>query len=327
MRRDIHLDISEIAAFGTGPRSEQCDETLRHLLKCRDCRNLLPMPTAKEFWRSVLEDRARSQAEERTDSPLSRIVSLSQGFGRLDAFLRPTRSGAFAVMLFLAVAGFSMLLMFGPPDQTGEDTVSQVKDTYIPAYRSEETPVTSNVEGPTNADTGAESRVEISKSSRLSRERQVESKRSVVISGKRKSRLPVNSAIKSMKRSETRGSGTSCGENSTVGFVIDSTGSGPRLHWGKVPGANSYTVYLSDLDERLIDQFETESATSYVSSAKLEPETTYKWKLVVSLKGGRTILATSQNFRPVDLQENKRGTSITLRKKRAASVRCSEDKQ
>lgn len=321
MRRDLHLDITEIAAFGTGPRSEQCDETLRHLLKCRDCRSLLPLPTTKEFWRSVLEDRPQSPGKERKELLFSRTISWLSG--RLDAFPPPARVTAGAALLFFAIAAFSMLLMFGRPYQTDEGSVAQVSDIYSPLVRPDNAFETSEPESAANGQVSTESRVDVAKTSTSSSPRKGESKLSLGSLEARK--LPVKPGNKSLNRSETRGSGTACGATLPVRFEITSTELGMRLNWEKVPGAVSYTAYLSDLDERLIDQFETESENSYLTKSKLVPEITYKWKLVVSLKGGRTMVVTSRNFRSGDIEHNDRQSS-QLRRKTVASVRCTEVK-
>ncbi len=323
MRRDLHLDISEIAAFGTGPRSEQCDETLRHLLKCRDCRSLLPLPTTKELWRSVLEERGQAQTEDTNESLYSRIASISQLVGRIGSLPRLTRPTAVAAVLFLAIAGFSMLLMFGRIAKTDDGTMAQVGEKLPAPVSSGETPTRTDVEAASNPDSSIESRVEAAKRSNSpARKRQVDRKHTPERVNRNFSE---RAAIKSLKQSDTRGSGSSCGESSISRLEISSIESGIRVDWEKVTGAISYTLYLSDLDERLIDQFETESQTSYITTAILDPDTAYKWKLVIGLQGGRTLVATSRNFRLTDLKEN--GRSITLRRKTAASVRCTEDKQ
>lgn len=325
MRRDLHLDISEIVAFGTRPRSEQCDETLRHLLKCPDCRSLLPLPTTKDLWRSVLEDRGPSQAEDTNESLFSLVASVSRLFSRTSSLPLLTRSTAVAAVLFLTIVGFSMLLMFERTAEKDDGTIAQVGEKFPAAVNSGETFMRSDLESASNPDMSTESQAEDVKPTKppaTKREPERKYKAGIMNRG-----LPGDHAIKSLNRSETRGSGTPCGENSTVGLEISAIESGVRINWGKVTGAMSYTLYLSDLDEKLIDQFESESETSYITIARLDPETTYKWKLVVTLKGGRTILATSRNFRLGDLKENEGGRNIVLRKKTAASVRCTEGRE
>ena len=54
------------------------------------------------------------------------------------------------------------------------------------------------------------------------------------------------------------------------------------LKWKKVDGATGYHVYISDDDEILVDEYETDQ-TSYVFKKPLDPEKNYIWKMVIEL--------------------------------------------
>ena len=106
-----------------------------------------------------------------------------------------------------------------------------------------------------------------------------------------------------------------------IDFEARKTEDGLRLTWGKVPNAVSYSVYLSDLDERLIDQFETADKTTYLVTIPLDTETVYRWKLIATVKNGERIVSESQNFRIGGSRP------IPVRRRTAAAVRCVEGKQ
>lgn len=328
MRRSLHLDMSEIATFFTRPKSEQCDETVRHLLKCRDCRSLLTMPTTKEFWRAVLEDRVRRQEDEASESLISRIRSRLSLLGEFGARFQPSQSATVVAVLFLLIIGFSLsALMFGRREGTDDHMLAQAPGRQTTFTSSVEEPLAAGSGAPDPAEVVNEPRRDIENES-IGTERRANSGRHLSEPGTKRRASQQVSSIWSLNRSETRGSGTLCGEGVPVSLEMNATELGLKLNWGKVPQAISYTVYLSDLEERLIDQFETPGENSYVTTRQLDPETIYRWKLVVDLKDGRKILATSRNFRfRNSYLEIEQKQSFQKRKLLPTNVRCMEGKK
>ena len=100
------------------------------------------------------------------------------------------------------------------------------------------------------------------------------------------------------------------------------------LKWGRIAGAISYNVYLSDLDEKLIDSFETADETSHLVTAELEKETVYRLRLIAKLENGERVVSESRNFRISNpAKDSQSAGDLTTRKRTAASVRCVEVKQ
>ena len=76
------------------------------------------------------------------------------------------------------------------------------------------------------------------------------------------------------------------------------------LKWKRVKNAAKYHLYVSDDEEILIDEFETQEETFYILKKTLDPQKTYKWKVVVTLENGNTIMGYSQKFTVKDIQQN-----------------------
>ena len=136
----------------------------------------------------------------------------------------------------------------------------------------------------------------------------------------------VATKVPEVRNSETRGK-LPCGGQRSVGLEARLTETGLLLRWNKVRGTVKLSVYLSDLDEKLIDHFETVDRTSHLVSAKLENETVYSLRLIVTLESGERIVSESQNFKVGDLTNNAKSIgAVSVQKKTAATVRCVEAK-
>ncbi len=62
-------------------------------------------------------------------------------------------------------------------------------------------------------------------------------------------------------------------------------------------------------------------------SAKLDNETVYKLRMIVTLESGERILSESQTFKVGDLTNNAQSNgAVSVQKKTAATVRCVEAK-
>jgi hypothetical protein len=94
------------------------------------------------------------------------------------------------------------------------------------------------------------------------------------------------------------------------------------IKWKKVLNASKYHLYVSDEDEILLDEYETEQETSYVLKKPLDPQKIYKWKVVVTLEDGKTIVADSQKISIKNLRLDQKN----LKRKKKSDVRCSESK-
>ena len=123
--------------------------------------------------------------------------------------------------------------------------------------------------------------------------------------------------------SATRGSDSSneCGSEGQPDLAIEKIGENIVLKWKKVPKASKYHLYVSDEDEILLDEYETEQETSYVLKKPLDPQKIYKWKVVVTLEDGKTIIADSQKISIKNLRMDQKN----LQRKKKSDVRCSQE--
>jgi len=121
--------------------------------------------------------------------------------------------------------------------------------------------------------------------------------------------------------SATRGVSSKCSENRKVEIELSISKENLVFKWKKVPGAAKYHLYISDDDEILIDEFETESETTFVLNKKLDPLKTYKWKIIITLENGQTIPGPSNKFTVKDFQ-----TKQSKPEKQISDNRCGADK-
>jgi hypothetical protein len=70
----------------------------------------------------------------------------------------------------------------------------------------------------------------------------------------------------------------------------------PTFRWKSVPNVVKYHLYISDNDQILIEEFETEKETSYKLKSLLELDKTYKWKILATLADGKTVNSESITF-------------------------------
>lgn len=60
MSENEHVTKHEIAAFAAKTLSAEKHRTVAgHLLRCGECRSMLPMPTTEEFFRVLLDESVR----------------------------------------------------------------------------------------------------------------------------------------------------------------------------------------------------------------------------------------------------------------------------
>lgn len=72
------------------------------------------------------------------------------------------------------------------------------------------------------------------------------------------------------------------------------------LRWKRVPRAAKYHLYISDDNEVLVNEFETDRDTSYVIKKPLGSAKSYKWKIVITLESGQKLYTEAQDFTAKD---------------------------
>jgi hypothetical protein len=90
------------------------------------------------------------------------------------------------------------------------------------------------------------------------------------------------------------------------------------LRWERVPNAAKYHIYVSDDDQILLDEFETETRSSYTLKKVLDPNKAYRLRIVITLENGQTLSVDALKFSAKDFQSNQK-----VRRGNAKSeVRC-----
>ncbi|MGH9947090.1 MAG: hypothetical protein ACRD6X_07830 [Pyrinomonadaceae bacterium] len=284
------------------------------------------MPTIQEFRRAVFNEPEDLRNPESTDrSIVGRLLAAVWLSTERGLSILPTRSAAVAGLLILATVGFSLLILV--PQFTPTNNEVAAAGDGAETYSSNAVALSSDEpDRRTGSGTEEENRIKERHSNRPPENIDRMSSRG------RDRKLLGSSERSPSKRvladSQTRGSIKPCSESASVVVELGGTETGVRLSWQKVAGALAYTAYLSDLDERLIDQFETGEAMSRSITSNLGPDTTYKWTLIVDLKNGKRIQVTTRNFKPSELiKSSDKIRAVPLRNRSVASiVRCTEDK-
>lgn len=292
-----HLQISDIAVFRQGLLSkEDSRETARHLLVCTDCRNLLPKPSAEEFWNRVITEKDQQLINRR-----SRLRFISEIISSIRHFRPAWQSAAFAGLFILVATGFSLLLLTNRSSQTDHDLLAK-------ASNDEKTDPSAPFAEPPYPSTNGTGKVPVRSPEppKLKPERNIADDRR---------RIGTD-----LRYSATRGSANDCLGQNTLETETTVQGANVRLRWTKVPKAAKYHLYVSDDEEILIDEFESKDATSYTLKKPLDPKKSYRWKVVITLENGETITADSQKLTGGS-GKNSSNSSVSRRK---SVTRCTE---
>lgn len=325
MTSEEHLQTSDILLFRERKLSAT-DHTAatRHLLQCPECRNRLPLPTADELWRAVMG--GEEETLEATGIGAGGTSAKNYLAGKLFG-QQALRNAIFASFLVIAILGFSLFLFMPGGHSENENLVGAVGDTDLHDVIHQVNPDEPIHDEAANTEDSASS----PGSSRLRSETADTKSSKATVDRKKETVQKANKrpfpSTRPPRQAETRGN-VPCGGQRSVGLEARNTEEGLLLKWDKIAGAISYNVYLSDLDERLVDHFETADQTSHVVPTKLNEETVYRLRLIAKLESGERVVSESQNFKIGYLIKGSQSPgNLTIRKKTAASVRCVEVKQ
>lgn len=266
-----HLSTSEVAMFRAN--SSRSIEIGRHLLICKECRAKLRAPSPEEFLNCVFEDTLQFEFQCR------RSVFALPSFSTFSI----ARAAAFAGLTAVLIIGLYLgtgdrLAPSGTTVARGDQSNVGINDDPVPPQRAETLPSLVDYP-PALKDPDSRSGSANSKNH--------------VRSGQGRTRRAASPAP-TFRNAETRGNGNPCSNRTTVHLESESDGQEVVLKWNAVKGAASYDVYIADLDENLIDHFESKSRTSYRSSVILEPTRIYRWKLIITLTNGNRIVGPPQ---------------------------------
>lgn len=308
-----HLQISDIALFRNETLSrEEVREVSRHLLLCSDCRDLLPNPSSQKFMESVFLEQ-----DDRSDRIASSVGHRDGFFSFLDGFRQVLSPVAGVAILILVTAGLSFLIFLRPSVSTEENLVASVpkdhlnrSDLNLPVQGHDNSQPSNSEQNGTSEPVSA-----------------LKNRKQNINGGKPKGQPLTVTRSTVPVEATTRGTKEPCDSNESITLETAGSDDGIRLTWGKVADAAKYSVYISDLDERLVDQFESDRETFYVSKANFGQDIVYKWRLIITLKSGETIVADSQQFRPHESNRNNHiGRKVRLHGRSPMNTRCVEKK-
>ena len=322
-----HLTKNQIAGYRAGRfDARESREIGRHLLKCESCRKSLPALTLEDFWNAVMNEREPEQTSDSEKSEFSRH-SIFSAFPKIfGQFGDIAWRGAALIVL----VSFSLLLWLNVGRQWDQETdVAQTFNSEITDFNPAQFESGEQIFPAPAPNSRIDKQVSSSDSTRpeklKSPKAKVQQNNLSLSSEKDGSR---NSARqipndKADNISATRGvTPAKCGDETTIETEVERSGETITLKWKKIPNAAKYHLYISDDEEILIDEFETEGETSFLLKRSLDPLKTYQWKIIVTLENGKTIAGPSNKFTVRDFQNNQ----PKPQRKKVSDIRCSAQK-
>ena len=280
--------------------SSRSIEIGRHLLTCKECRAKLPSVTPQEFRNCILgADSTRLDESE----PKYRFFDFP-----VFSFARVTAFAGFAILLSAGLY-FVGVQRFDRP----ETNVARSDNRAVPSG-VDLMPVTSaNPTTGRNEDSPVKNAGDPKRDPRLKSHLPKASQRNVE---------GVTASGPNVQHAETRGSENPCSGGATITIESTSDGKEVFLRWNSVKGAESYDIYISDLDENLVDHFESKSQTYYRSTVKFDSAQSYRWKLIITLKNGNRIVGPPQVIMSGTTSENSMKPDEIERKRGSFELRC-----
>ena len=328
MNANEHLTRNQIIGYRARAFAEnELREIGRHLLRCASCRRELPAPTAAGFEAALMTERGGTDQFAQSETPATTFPSFPAFWGdMLKRTPMVALSGGALVILF----GFSFLIWLGSayPANSERDVAKvfqaqEVTDPDAVKYRSELQPILPRAENenillpePPEEDFG---------SARISSGSKTRKENSAVPLRKITGQHPEtdNSAGNRKKISAARGTAAEiCSEEAAVSMETGADAETVQLRWKKIPKAVKYHLYVSDDEEILVDEYETARENVYLLKKPLDPVKTYKWKIIITLENGQTIVGDAQKFTVKDL----RSESESLKSNKKSHARCAERK-
>lgn len=308
MNPSEHLTDIQIAAFSacTLPEGES-REVGRHLLGCVNCRGLLPLPDPNSFWKAVMsEEGANRSYATSTDSPFRQFVGLFSKPGTL----------AWGTGTLVVLLSMGLLILFTVSKESDVAKSIEIENPTSGHNLTNEEPRIVLPHQPESSDSQSKHPARLSVGQELQERNDPRPKQNTK-GGQSNSRAAraVNANI-----SSTRGAISKCGEERTFEMQLGSDESDLVLKWERVPNAAKYHLYVSDDDEILIDEYETEKGTSYILKKPLVPNRAYKWKIIITLENGQTLNVDAQKFSAKDFLSMQKGSRS---KRTKAATRCS----
>lgn len=339
MKTTEHLTENQLNNyFGDALEDEKKHDVGRHLLQCDFCLKRLPQPTVEQFWAALMTDEVDDSPDEKT-TLAARLDSIRDSL-KQPKILVLGGVGALAICLF-----FTAFFWLNSAESSfaGKEVAENFEVKEIQSIPNSKSGDNQNLP-PTfpNTDDGDDnswSSQNVKSKLPISGNAKSDNRSSARIGSGQNLPVAINAQPKAISKIDPRKSDTSdatktnvsstrggglpkCGELQPLDLATGISNESIVLKWKKVPKAAKYHIYVSDDEEILVDEFETEQETSYALKKPLAPQKTYQWKVVVTLEDGKTIIGDSQKFTVKDLQSNQKKSE----RREKSLIRCSESK-
>lgn len=314
-----HLSKKQLSEYSLGSiGGPALHEVGRHLIACESCRAELPAPTPAQFRKALLHEADRENEENVGDQTLGLFAAIMG----LWATLQQQRTLAWTAAAVFVLLGLSFVMLLNRSPQSNMDSelaLSPATERNIPnvaqneAIEPDQNMANKEIVGLANSRISAKG-VNLPASGLKGKTGSTAADKS--LRNIRTEKLPT---AEPKNVSATRGIASPCGDQKSFVLELAATSEAVVLKWDKVSNAVKYHLYISDEEEILIDEYETIHQTSYVLQKQLDKGKVYKWKVVIELENGQTIIAVSQKFKSSDFQASQKGSVKRLN----AEIRCS----
>lgn len=318
MNKGEHLTENQLTDyFGNSALEPEAKHAVgRHLLLCDFCLKRLPQPTSEQFWAALMTDEGEDDSTIDKKTLAGFFRSVAESLKRPKVLV----GSASALIIVLAFSTF-IWLNAAKSSNTNREVAENFETAQTVFNRESKKETDFSVMLPSGENSNSSTRIIAKKNSpatnnSLKQNSKIAPRNDPNI--KNEAKLPDD---KSVNISTSRGGILpECGNQSAVDLTAEMSSEAVVLRWKKIQGAAKYHLYISDDDEILIDEFETERETSYVLKKPLDPLKTYNSKVVVTLEDGKTIIGDSRKFTIKNLPS---GGPKPERKEKSV-IRCAE---
>lgn len=317
MNMTEHLTENQLNAYlGDSALAREAKHKIgRHLLQCDFCLKRLPQPTAEQFWKALMTDEDDLQADKTTLT--ARLEFIAQLLKQPKIFA--LSAGALAIVLFFS----AFFWLNAAKSSEMEKEVAVNFETMQPVF---------NQNGDEKINLLSVHPTAKSEDSSRSASTRIIPDRDLLAAKEIKPKLDNKAASSNDFKAKTQekpsqkenialtrgGEAPKCGNRQAIELAVEKGDEKVVLKWKKVPNAAKYHLYVSDDEEILIDEYETEQETSYVLRKPLDPIKIYRWKVIITLENGNTVVGDSQKFTVEDIQQNLKKSE----KNKKSVVRC-----
>lgn len=323
MNRSKHLTDYQLADyFGDALEHAAKHAIGRHLLQCDFCLKRLPQPTPEQFMAALMTENETDE-DSRDEKTISRLGFIADLVRQPKIFA--LSAGALAVCLV-----FSAFIWLSAAKSSDTETELaknfETTQSIEQVINSNKTENSSAFPIPESDDHSSPVSARTTPNRDLLATKQIKPKQILKTALQNDSNIKTQAKLLDENKaniSSTRG-GTSakCSELPPIDLAVGMSNETVILKWKKIPNAAKYHLYVSDDEEILVDEYETEQETTYALKKSLDAAKTYKWKVVVTMEDGNTIIGDSQKFTIKSLQLNRSKSE----KKEKPQIRCSESK-